>query len=235
VKGDDHEYQAKAGAAMSDLNKEYLVTSPPQQERSRQTLRRILAAAEQLFTDVGFHGATVPEICRLAQSSAGAFYKRFRDKDELLAVLFADLIAEIRTRIGAALSPEALAQQDLPSLAESIVGELADVLRTRSGLLRVLAVVCETRPEFMELSSQMYTELTGRLQAVLAGRRTEFNHPDPLVAGDFAAGMATAVLRQRALSPGSGDAAHSADWALLEHELTRSVLGYLGANATGRP
>ena len=143
--------------------KSYLVASPPQQERSRETLQRILAAAEQLFTDAGFHGATVPEICRLAQSSSGAFYKRFRDKDELLAVLFGDLIAEIKTRIGAALSPEAVAQQDLPSITASAVGELADVLRGRSGLLRVLSVVCETRPEFMDISEQMYSELTGRL------------------------------------------------------------------------
>jgi AcrR family transcriptional regulator len=226
---------AGVATAVSGLAaKPHRVASPPQQERSRQTLERILSAAEQLFTQAGFQGATVPEICRLAQSSTGAFYKRFRDKDELLAVLFAGLIDEIRTRIGVALNTEALAQQDLPSIAASTIRELADILRNRSGLLRVLAVVCETRPDFMETSAQMYAELTGRLQAVLAARRDEFTHPEPLVAGAYAADMAVAVLRQKALSMRPGENAGTGDWALAERELTRAVLGYLGAKGGNR-
>jgi AcrR family transcriptional regulator len=212
---------------------DHTVASPPLQERSRRTLQRILAAAERLFAEVGFQRATVPEICRAAQSSPGAFYKRFRDKDELLAVLFADLIGEIRTRIGVALDSETLMGQDLAGIAATTIRELADILRSRSGLLRVLAVVCETRPDFMDTSETMYAELTGRLQAVLAARRAEFTHPEPAVAGAFAAGMVVAALRQKALSMRPAEAIRTAEWALLERELTRATLAYLGAEGRG--
>ena len=59
----------------------------PMQERSQRTLERILSAAETLILEVGFEGATVAEIVRRADSSVGAFYTRFKDKDALLRCL----------------------------------------------------------------------------------------------------------------------------------------------------
>lgn len=219
-----------ASVARGDLRPmNFEVASPPQQERSRLTLERILVAAEKLFTEQGFHGTTIPQICHLGRSSSGAFYKRFRDKDELLAVLFADLITMIGTRMGLALDRKSTAKRNLAQIVHAAIHELSDLLRTRSGLLRVLSVVCETRPEFMDVSDQMYAGLTGKLQAILVARRDEFNHPNPAVAGAFAARMAVAVLRQKALSMRADDRRTQADWALIEQELVRAVLGYLGA------
>jgi hypothetical protein len=135
----------------------------------------------------------------------------------------------IGTRMGQALDRKSTATRNLAQIIHAAIHELSAVLRARSGLLRVLSVVCETRPEVMDVSDQMYVGLTGKLQAILVARRNEFTHPNPAVAGAFAARMALTVLRQKALSTRSDDRRPQADWALIEQELVRAVLGYLGS------
>ena len=58
---------------------------PPRQQRSAATLDRIVRAAEELFAERGFEGATVDDIVARAGSSKGSFYSRFADKQALLA------------------------------------------------------------------------------------------------------------------------------------------------------
>ena len=60
---------------------------PTHQARSQETLERILEAAEELVSERGFDNATVSEIVRRANSSVGAMYARFNDKDSLLVCL----------------------------------------------------------------------------------------------------------------------------------------------------
>src|SRR5206468_8661548 len=60
---------------------------PPQQARSQKTLERLLDAAEELIAEHGVASVTVSEVVRRAESSVGAFYARFPDKDALLATL----------------------------------------------------------------------------------------------------------------------------------------------------
>ena len=47
--------------------------------------RRILDAAASCFTRLGFHGASMQEICAAAEMSPGALYRYFPSKDQLLA------------------------------------------------------------------------------------------------------------------------------------------------------
>ena len=61
---------------------------PPQQERSRRTLRRILSATERLLLKRPFEDIGVQEIVRAARTSVGSFYARFDDKAALLTALY---------------------------------------------------------------------------------------------------------------------------------------------------
>ena len=56
---------------------------PVQQERSRATRERILAAAEWAFAEKGYDGARISDIAKDAGCSVGAVYFRFKDKDAL--------------------------------------------------------------------------------------------------------------------------------------------------------
>ena len=60
---------------------------PTHQAHSQETLERLLDAAEELVSERGFDNTTVSEIVHRANSSVGAMYARFNDKDSLLVCL----------------------------------------------------------------------------------------------------------------------------------------------------
>jgi len=62
---------------------------PPKKARQgveavESTRERILAAAARLFAEHGFEGSSMPAIARASGITAGAIYKHFRSKGELL-------------------------------------------------------------------------------------------------------------------------------------------------------
>ena len=60
---------------------------PPQQERTRASLTRLLDAAETLLGEKSFDEVSIAEVTREARTSIGGFYRRFADKDGLLHAL----------------------------------------------------------------------------------------------------------------------------------------------------
>ena len=85
----------------------------PLQNRSRETLHRILEAAETIMANKPFEKITIAEIVKQAKTTTGSFYARFPDKEALLARLFDQHVSEIADGIDeslaeiATLSPEA--------------------------------------------------------------------------------------------------------------------------------
>lgn len=53
---------------------------------------RILASAQQLFVDKGFHNTSIPDIVTASGTSIGAVYHHFASKDELARVLHRQLV-----------------------------------------------------------------------------------------------------------------------------------------------
>lgn len=56
----------------------------PRQERSRETLRRIVSATESILTERGPEGVTVQDVVDHAGTSVGSFYARFDGKEAVL-------------------------------------------------------------------------------------------------------------------------------------------------------
>ena len=67
----------------------------PSTTRGEATRARVLEAAEQVFGDKGYHGASVTEITRAAGVAQGTFYLYFRGKKEI----FLDLVDDLGTRL----------------------------------------------------------------------------------------------------------------------------------------
>lgn len=57
-----------------------------------ETKSRILAAAEKLFSEVGFDGANVDDIAKEAGVNKALIYYYFKNKDDILDTLFTSLI-----------------------------------------------------------------------------------------------------------------------------------------------
>ncbi|KLR60742.1 transcriptional regulator, TetR family [Actinobacteria bacterium IMCC26207] len=66
---------------------------PAKQQRSRETVERILLATEQLMIGQRFNDLTVQDICLAADVSASSFYARFAAREDVLIALF-DMHAE---------------------------------------------------------------------------------------------------------------------------------------------
>jgi len=69
------------------MGKEILKTRMPQQKRGIETRKRILEAAQVLFSRDGYNGTNAKEITAEAGVSVGSFYAYFKDKKELFMEL----------------------------------------------------------------------------------------------------------------------------------------------------
>ena len=60
---------------------------PPQQARSRASLRKVLASAEHVLSTGGIDEFTIAAVAEHAGVSVGAIYRRFTGKEQLLRAL----------------------------------------------------------------------------------------------------------------------------------------------------
>lgn len=95
---------------------------PPRQDRSRETLRKIIEAAEELLDGRSFEDITVDEIINLAEVSRSSFYARFPSKEALLPALYDAFLQRGRSALAdaVALDPASITPEVLvTSLVES--------------------------------------------------------------------------------------------------------------------
>ena len=91
--------------------------SPQRSPRREATRRRLLSAAEEVFAERGFHGASVEDICERAHFTRGAFYSNFATKDELVLELFQQHVARVRVAVAEAATRPGLT---LPQVLEAV-------------------------------------------------------------------------------------------------------------------
>lgn len=94
---------------------------------SEQVRDSLLAAAEEVFAESGYSGATVAAIARRAGVSTGNVYRYFEDKDALFYSVFTDEFAErflqlLRRRVTSLVDADDLLH--LPPRAHQEAGEL---------------------------------------------------------------------------------------------------------------
>ena len=68
-------------------------TEPPLSGRRAQTRRRLIDAAMDVFSERGFHRASVDDVARAAGFSIGALYSNFASKDDLLFAIWDEHLA----------------------------------------------------------------------------------------------------------------------------------------------
>jgi AcrR family transcriptional regulator len=98
-------------------------------ERNRQ---RILAAAAEVFTERGLD-VSLDEVARHAGVGVGTVYRRFADKEELVAALFTGRVDEV-----AAMARRALEMPDPWAGLVSFLAQLATVMSGDMGLRQML-------------------------------------------------------------------------------------------------
>jgi AcrR family transcriptional regulator len=205
---------------------------PPRQARSQETLDRILDAAETLVAQKGFEDTPISEIVRRADSSVGAFYARFHDKEGLLHALYERYYEEAVATTDATLAPDRWEGAETSELIEAVIPFLVSIFRERRGLMRAFVVRNHTHPEFQARQQRLSHYVIARLSALLLERRGEIAHPDPERATRFGFMLVFSALETMILFGEMRDALLSFSDETLAAELTRSTLAYLGVTPT---
>ncbi|MBP2478689.1 AcrR family transcriptional regulator [Crossiella equi] len=102
---------------------------PPQQARSRESLQKVLAAAEHVLAHQGHEEFTVAAVAEQARLSVGAIYRRFTGKDQLLHAVKDQLLGRLETSVDEALRPPAHA---LDEVVGAFTRALADTFARHS-------------------------------------------------------------------------------------------------------
>ncbi|WP_111604757.1 TetR/AcrR family transcriptional regulator [Streptomyces sp. Amel2xB2] len=97
------------------------------QEHLDARRRQILDGARRCFTSNGFHATSMQDVLREAGLSAGAVYRYFRSKEEIVAAVAAETLESVR------VSYAAIAAADPPPTPDELIGAVLSRLRVLLG------------------------------------------------------------------------------------------------------
>lgn len=207
---------------------------PPRQARSRESLRRLLDAAEVVLEKHGVDGATLPRIATAARLSTATVYRRFRDKDALMAAVFRRFVEHNAQELARKVDPEPIRKMGIRKFARQWIGALLQGYRTRTGLVRAAVSYSEQHADaaFVRRKEKLEIESFSRMATLFLLWRGEIRHPNPEYAVRFAMVMVAMALRELILF----EQVHLFEKLLrldddrLQEELPRAFLRYLGVD-----
>jgi AcrR family transcriptional regulator len=214
-------------------------TLEPQQERSRESLRKLLKAATEVLGQHGVEGTTIPRIAQHAGLTPGAVYRRFRDKDELLETAILGILERQDERVKAGMTPDTAARIPLEVFAEQIVGGIVVSYRAHAALLRALRQFVQGRANtaFVKKAGKLEVRTYERLVDLILADRKDIRHPNPRVAVSLGLMMVISTVYELVVMPITVP-----DWKgllpkddqALKRELTRAFLSYLDVDPNPR-
>jgi AcrR family transcriptional regulator len=206
---------------------------PPRQQRSQETLERILEAAEACISEVGFRRATVAEIVKRADSSVGAFYSRFADKDALLRVLLDRFAEEVSVTIDAALRPELWEKVSFERVCQRLVHFMMRMMRQRAQLIKAIARATIDEPELGGFRSRLIERTLLGLRELIASRGEHLACDNPERALRLVSWMCINLFESSVVQADGRPAEMSAEEC--EAELCIMILSYLQIETANPP
>jgi AcrR family transcriptional regulator len=204
----------------------------PQQERSRASLARLLAATIASLEKQGLEGATVPRIAAAADVAPASIYRRFRDRDALFRAAFMDVLERSEAASDNVLRRASFSEGTFEGVVRRVVTLTLQQYRTNPGLMRALTRFVETDSDehFRKTATGIIGANFKRLEQVLLTFSEEITHRDKRRAVRFALLMMATVIEVRALEVVSmwHELLPLSDQQIT-NELTRTMVGYLSA------
>ena len=196
---------------------------PPQQARSRETLSRILAAAEAELVARGADEVTIGAVARRAGVSVGAVYRRFEGKEQLLRAIKDRLLDRLESELATTLTSTL---SDLAEVVEVFTGTVADWMVEVGPVLPELVGVRD--PSDAESRAGLPT-LLELFAAAAAPHRDQVRRHDPAAALAFIARTISASAMHRALTVQTIDDGMS--WEAWRAETVDMATTYLTTDA----
>ena len=160
------------------------VSTPPvngHTARRLQTRSRLLSAGTALFAEHGVRQVTTTQIARHAGVATGTFYLHFEDKH----ALFAELVRDAVTKMGAALDLDRLDQSDQAKRARDL-DQMMAVAEERLDLIRAVFDKGETSNIAEDIHAGLANGIQRRYRSLFANRGITL---DPAAAAEARASM----------------------------------------------
>jgi len=205
----------------------------PQQERSRESLRKLQKATAEVLGQHGVEGATIPRIAQHAGMTPGAIYRRFHDKEALLEDTILGMLERQQERARTSMPPETAAQIPLAVFTEQIINGMVLGYRLNASLLRAMRVFVQDRAHtpFWKKACKLEVRSFEHVVDLFVAHRKEIRHPDPRAAVSMGLMMVISTLFEIVVMPldlGPLKEFLPKDDLALRRELKRAFLSYLG-------
>lgn len=155
------------------------LVTPPQQQRSRDSLDRILRAGLEVLQTDGFEGFTVHKVSRLANVSIGSIYARTANRESLILAIYEWAMAwtgeteqqfEMDAVVGA-MAPRERIRAIVRDFAMLQFGHAAD--------WRVFIRQAPLHPEIFTRGQRKTHDYKSRFERALLSASDAFRHDDP--------------------------------------------------------
>lgn len=198
----------------------------PRQARGQQRVAQILDAAELLFAEQGYEGASTNAIAAQAGVPIGSIYQFFPNKEAILHGLAARYRAE-----AAALLDEALAA-DLPlgALIERLLNTVVEFGAQRIGFTRMV-LQAGAHPHLAAAAADLQADLVVRVEGLLATRAPHLAPERRRLTAEVAL---RAVLALLAFAIGEKPHGHERVLAVID-EIRRLLGAYIDSAVRGAP
>jgi AcrR family transcriptional regulator len=205
-----------------------VVTHPPRQKRTRESLEKIMSAGLQVLASKGSDGFTVAAVAERAGVGSTAIYRRFEDKDTLLLALHQRFSDEFLSTWRPSYRALARADLDLDALVRGFVGEMAAAYRHHEKLLRVFVTLAINDPRIADAGDRAVAAMALEFEEALLAHRDQFRCAKPELAVAMCFQTAQDSFLRLVLY---GRQAHDElGWEPLADELSAMMLAYLLAS-----
>jgi len=196
----------------------------------------MLDAAEAVLAKHGLEGATLPRIATQAGISPPHVYRRFRDKDALMAAVFQRLTERSSAATVAQFDPETVRPIGLVQFSKNMIEGMIRNFRADAGLSRASVQYSEEHWEvgFVRKARASEAQSFQTMVNTFLMWRDQIKHPQPERAIRFAFVMVALALRELILFGRTRifEDILPLDDNTLREELPRMFLRYLGVDTT---
>ena len=198
----------------------------PKQQRSQDTQRKLIAALHLCLQDKFFEHISIKELAERAGVSVGTFYRRFKDKESLLPLLYQDFGDDLLQWVGRL---ELNQYSDLTAAVEQLSVEVYNFLASRKSIFRTLHLNSRLHSSLLDSDELVDRRaIYRRLAALLLKFGAEIKVAEPSKAADMAIFMMITSLLDKVLYPSLTPAiATNASAEELTLELPKILLPYL--------
>ena len=175
----------------------------PHRKPARETLERILSAAEDQLREQELDAFTIQAVLQRTGLSVGAFYSRFPDKTALIHELQERVHLRVEARISNNLSLETEVVQSLEEAVDSGFGVLIRHMLDERRLFSAFIMLSVFDPVMRERGEQFNLERKRAIADLLVPFREQIGHPEVDLAIDSAYAIYSSTMRGRLVYYGS--------------------------------